>query len=722
MWKTIASPQAVDLVSLRVRESCFEMNSRQTIARHPSGTAITDRLTWWATLLAAWCMVARPIDLPRFWWDLACGRAVVAGTFFPSSSLLLLDQAADANWLGGVPGYLLWAAGGVTAVAAIPLIATTCLCWSAWRIAPALFRSPVVLASVPLLFWTIRSGLVPVSTFFDSLGLFATWWCLQREHRGPATWLILSGVFVIWANFGPNLWWGLLLIAVQGRPVVVRPWQLLAVVLGGCITPRGLWTWWDAGCQFLVNLSVTSAESWPAVIVLILVWLIWAVMSLTQGLGIERMGLLVIPLMAAIINPANVPLCGLWIWLDMLQCFRNHPGLPDRFGFLSRWGADMKACWCAAASVVMLLPALLLDSWGMGIGQEHRPGFGLSHRLDFRLLDLSHLPHKGSPWIAWSSAEAACGMLAWQGSAVQVLDHPRRAWLGGRWQQHADFIADLKGAHRGAYRRADGSWGGWKPQADRWQVDILAISARESELHRALVDTPWQPLDLDAPVVPYLSAEDIRLDPVVAEGLQQREFVEYGPWQPAINVYFGHGWRFDFGERIGWGTDPAAAIDQTELFRSFGLPLAGLRALLPVRRLSGSPALQRQLQLCHTDLAEQERRACGTIPQFRQQLLLHLGVAGVVPQLAGDRAALSNSGWLRHYDQGNLGQAADELRVQSPEGQYGAALLWLEAGDVERARTELTSLQNAFPSTPIGWVSRDWLERLPALNTVSQKP
>ena len=75
----------------------------------------------------------------------------MAGALRPAQHLLALDHASEASWLGGVPFFGLWSAGGIFALAAVPLIAALLLTRQIRRAAPrnagalaAVFLAPLI--------------------------------------------------------------------------------------------------------------------------------------------------------------------------------------------------------------------------------------------------------------------------------------------------------------------------------------------------------------------------------------------------------------------------------------------------------------------------------------------------------------------------------------------------------------------------------------------------
>src|SRR5690606_27537675 len=140
----------------------------------PTTSLLHSWLLWGWLVGMAGLLVQRPVDHPDLWWHLARGREVCAGSVSPSRTLLVLDEAGEADWLGGVPFYLGWEWGGVPALAVTPLCAAVTVIWLARHsLTRTLARA---LLGLPLIVWTMRAGLQPIPPIFDLAGMAATWW------------------------------------------------------------------------------------------------------------------------------------------------------------------------------------------------------------------------------------------------------------------------------------------------------------------------------------------------------------------------------------------------------------------------------------------------------------------------------------------------------------------------------------------------------------------
>lgn len=690
-------------------------------ARQASGSSLGG-IVW--TVLVAALLVQRPVSAPDYWWHLARGRAVVAGTLAPSRQLLTLDRAAEADWLGGVPFYLLWAQGGVFAVAVVPLAMIACLLWFVRR------RTDTVswlatMVGLPLWLWVIRDSLQPTPALFDAWSLVAVGTVLQSPQCASRRLLWIGLAFCVWANLSAQPLWGLLLLTLCAPPAESRARLAMAALLGGMLTPRGLLTWRDALLSFAPRAFAGAAEivdpRWPGMltdgagtsstVAFLLLWGGWASLRLPSGRDANTIARLAVPLLAAMTSRQHLPMCGIWLLLDWLASLPLTSPLPIRLPWRPK---------IVVAAGALLSMAIVIDATGNGLDQS-RFGVGVAQELDVRLLDVAALAVDESHAIAWAADARSAGVAAWIGGRIRLVDHPQRALLGRRWPLHEALIRDLLGAHRAAYRRDDGEWGGFVPRLAEWNASLLFVPAEDVPLNRALSGTTWRPVDLDSPTVPYVSTDDDFFARPILEVMQQEGFVEAGPWQPTTDNYAGRGWRYDGVEWMGFGPDPIPAIRQSQFFRFRDLPMASLRALLPVRRQASSRWLSNEFRRCQEKLAYQEWVRFGETSQFRRQAVL---------AIANDRHPTNLSPWLQpegrqppedvdqwtaslqHYLSGRMQEAVEALPLETDEGRYAAAMLWLESGESRRAIDEVRRLTSKASATHLQAAAVDWIGQI----------
>lgn len=669
-------------------------------------------------------LVVRPIETSDLWWSLARGREVFReATLAPSSQLLELDEAREADWLGGLPFYTLWSLGGVHALASIPLIAGLALAWSVWKQHSSDRPHLFLFLIFPLAVIVMRDGLQPSPVLYDLIGLLILGrWLVSSDSHPPSPFKIFL-LFLLWSNLGPEPLWGVLLLVAVAPASVLSPKLLLAAILGGICNPRGIFVWWDsailtAPLAFLDPANFHEihwkglflAPRWDSASVAFLtLWGAWVVHRVREKSGWEHLPRWSIPLLGAILSRANLPLCGMWILLDLLIA----PG--------ARSQPESKPKWLVPAYIGMFC-LVLVDAAGLGMRPSARLSWGISSANDIRLIDLDPLRDRPQPYVGWAADSRSAGMIAWLEGNVRLLDHPQRALLGGRWSEHSELMDDLITSHRARFRRDDGSWGGWVSQVAEWNVEVLMVPAENRELHRALVATPWQPIDLDAPSVPYVSADDLSFASVVLASIGQQHFVETGAWQPTVDVYASHGWRFDPIEAVGLGPDPGAAIRQSRFFRALNIPMASLRALFPMRQLSTDRALKEEFWACQSELAYQEWVTFGQSSRFRTFLLEFHPNRSVRsneshPWETLDRPLTpeESESWNRCaelYLSADLSAAAEALPRDRSDERYARAMIRLEAGETDRAIAELKPILTEGDDEGTTIAARYWLEQI----------
>jgi hypothetical protein len=579
----------------------------------------------------------------------------------------------------------------------------------------------------PLALWGLREGLQPVPEVFDLLGMLGLWWLILSSDRQRV--MAVFFLFLAWGNLGPRPIWGLLLLAGLSLRHSVGGWTWGAAILGGMATPRGFWTWIDSTILFapqsfyvLPMRNIASARGllggadWgPPEVLFLLLWAIWILSSRRDFPWKRQLPRFGIPLLAILLCRENLPESSLWIALDLFAGGKARSTAKSdseqietslkRFRW-QHWGTAAGGC---LAGLLMLADAVgLLDI-------KSRMGAGIAPEIDVRLLNADLLTKKGERVIAWAPDGRSIGCVAWLHGNTVPFDHPRRAWLGGRWREFVGLWNDVRLNRGPAYRREDETWGGWIQQMAGWKIGMLLIPVEDRMLHRSLVETSWKPGDLDSASIPYLSADDPRYFADIVEGLGQRYLVEAGAWLPAEEVYDSQGWRWDAMEQFGLGRDPRPPCLQAEIFRATGLPMASLRALRLARRQTLSGPLFQEWVNCQVALAWQEWTDFGKASSFRSEVVKTLGRLHDLPPIDGGldtRPETQFGESIPLYLQGRLTEALAALPLTNPEQHFAAAMLALELGDVARARDELSAGLDKNPERSIAVALRSWQQDL----------
>ncbi|QDU40959.1 hypothetical protein Mal4_53220 [Maioricimonas rarisocia] len=671
-------------------------------------------------LLLAVALVQRPLDSVDLWWHLARGREVLAGTIFPSRELLTLETLADASWLGGAPFFFAWSLGGVVALGFVPLAAGIALMFFGRLPVSRADKRFALIALSPLILYTVRDDLQAIPRLFDVLGLILTAQLLASSQAASRRRVVATLLlFAAWSNLASGPVWGLLLLMLHCGTRAASGTILLAAVVGGMLNPRGPLAWQDS---FVLLTASDSAFSAPetfttTMAVFLLLWLSWAGWFHVQHRWrlqplLVSVATFSIPLAAGLMCTRNVPLGGTWILIHLgllaaspvrQESSRSTPA-GRKSGSVDVWDVRLsRASWGMAVGITAVL--LMLDCGLLPLAGGKRPGWGIASSIDYRLVDPVWRTSPNESLLTWTPDAGCAGMVAWIGENLQLVDHPQRARLGGRWATHAGVVADIAGDHRAEYRRADGSWGGWRAQLAEWNVSLMAIPAG-SNLHEILSTTPWKSLDLDAPCIPYVSTNDLRFASLIVDVLRQQGFVEAGPWQPTLEIYDGHGWRIDLLQMLGLGIDPVPAVAQSRHFRALGLSMAAARALLPVAQTNHTTPVRREWLAVQKALAEQEEDTAGRVSPFRQAI--------VASATASNEPASSPllTKVVEQYRQGRLQEALEQLTGSSAEEAYAAAMLRLELGDTITALARLEEVVANGNDRVLTILAQSWLQQI----------
>lgn len=681
------------------------------------------------TLLTAWCLlvavsfVSRPLESVDLWWDLSRGREAARGVLRPCQNLLSLDHASEAAWLGGVPFFGIWSLGGIYALAAVPILLGLFLLWRVHASNANADRGATPLIVAPLLILAVRTGLEPTAWLWDLVGLSVTWAILRRGGGQRATLWRLGILFGLWANLGPRPLWGLMLVTLWPGLLAFRGRAVLVVMLAGLLTPRGPLTWIDSALLLAPSAFIPLAELTDArwrgfgladwnldSMAGALLWLVTAIAGWRATAGrasVSHVVMLAVPLATVLLARQNLAPAALWTALWWLIVRQEQQPV-----------ATVRRRWLRPAVMLVVTAVAIADAGGvLGHGSAGM-GWGLSQSIDPRLFDIDELIPREAPVTAWCADARSAGVAAWASRKLKLVDHPLRALLGGRTHLHAELRRDLLSAHQSRYRRNDGAWGGWAHVLREWRAEILIVPAEDGDLHRSLIETPWKLIRLDSPTAPYASGEQPRFDRAVVDVMLQQGFVETGAWQPSLDAYDPRGWRVDVPALFGFPPNPAPAIRQSQFFRSIKLPMAALRSLLPMRAAEGSAAVREEFLQCQEQLALDEQIMTGHVSLLRR---VALDVPGI-PESHSSPWLRTTFGWGDQIDgswrtcrdlyrDGRPQEAAQALTGEKTQMHYARGLLWLEAGDIDRARTSFERAAAASDES-VRIAARYWLAQM----------
>jgi hypothetical protein len=697
---------------------------------------------------SALLITLRPVSDSDFWWHMARGRAVMQGHLNCSAALITTETQSDADWLSGLPHYLLFSLGGYPLVCAGSVLFPLLLLWRIGRHARLQGHDLPVLTA-PLSLLLLRSGLQSSPGLADLLMMGFVWKLTSSQAQGNGQRLTLAILFCIWASLGERPLVGLLLL-------LFRPWmqprgeqspgvQFSTLLTAGlavaatCINPRGILALRDSARLMSADLHsdwrlanqygvatewmdsfLMSAWEPGLLMVLGIVASLRLVMSqmphssaftIVISMWTSSCG---VPIVLAMLCRANIPIASLWL---LCVCVSTPAAIASRS--LQSVIRGLGGC--------LLLGLIFADSCGRGPLPSSRLGWGISHQLDPRLLELpEHVTD--APWTIWAADRRTAGISLWLNVPSRLIDHPRQAFLGGRLVQHLALIQDLVGEHRAGYRREDGTSGGWHSKLKELQVDALIVPAEMIPLNRSLFRSTWKVIDLDSANVPYVSAEDLRFAETIVESIGQQGFVDAGPWQVDRSMFGGFGDRTDLVEIAGLGSDPLPAIRQSGFFRSLGLTMAALRTLLPLRQQAGwlsSGRLHQEFMICQQEAAWQEWIEFGGTSTFRALLM---NAAGPMDRSKTDQpkwqqlpSSMDRQTWepvISLYRLGRLYEAIAAIQGIDAEHFYAKGIMAMELGDLPSAAAAFRSVVETGEHGAVLLAAEFWLQQTTSfLNT-----
>ncbi len=643
-----------------MRSKVAKVESTSVADSAPSGksppTKNAVRFAYGVQWLAIACLAAvfafQPFSADDFWWQLSRGREVTSGSITPSQSLLSLESAAEADWLGGLPIFAVYQfLGGHGLMLCRVLLVAGCF---AWVLAPrqsAGFARPLAWFVVTLAMIALARRFNFTPAMFDSVAIVVLVGLMHRKsveadssssvRRNHAVGMVTAaGLFLVWSNMSPVILAGLIgwLAFSIAASLVADPghrtnWILAILMLaGGSINPRGVFAWTDSLSSIVPVWRNPSAlftgTPWqplfegltdPTAILFLLLTAIWVV---TQAFSRWRMPreLFCFAWMQwlAWSSLQNVSLATTWLAADMLMSWhRNGQYRSSNLGFSRSQRIGFLATTMGVA-VAMPLSGLVSTM-----------GWGIDASLDNRMLRMT-LQQTRPYGTAFADDTRSGGMLAWEmpqlreltvasdSDALRLQDVALRAVIAGRYADHRRVIDDLRQQRLMSYWRSDGSQGGYWLPLERRETTLLVVSNRDTELIRGLEPSIWKPLSLDSPVIPYAAAGDKHYARQMVQTLTNREIVEFQNWQYTFPSSTGS--LFD---RDRWGFAPVIvdadlAYRQAEVFRGMGLRYAALRVLFVGRQdFPESVPLACAMTRCQAELANAEIVAAGAPSWFR---------------------------------------------------------------------------------------------------------
>ncbi len=688
-------------------------------------------LVW--IVLAALLTTTFPISSDNLWWDLARGRAVCNGEFQPSRFLLGQSIPPESDWFAGVPGFLVYSIAGGSGL----------MLWKlgcAFAVAAVLIRlvsrpTFVVWCIVLLPLMVLSDAWDDPSTMMDVLFVVALQQMLLRWTSRPR-WTGVVGLLLfygVWANVGERIVLGLLALVIGLSPSLCNPLQrsrsaivILLASLATFANPRAWWVLRDSYVLTWPHLSesmlilklagwqtLTGTQPAPSTIAFIVLSVVgFACLCQASASRTEVIGG-VLMILSAVVCKNNVPFAAAWMtcavlpltqriectWFSRLLPLSMRQRLP---GF------------CLAACCVF---AVYTGS-GHWPGSSQRFGWGIHPRLEIRLCEEA-LKENDITGKVWCNDIRAAGMIAWlRPGLLQPQISPKLALLQGRLLEQMLLRQDLRNSMRAWHRREDGSTGGWWIPLMTSNTRLLMVSGNDLALIRALEPTIWRPLALDSPVVPYGMAGDPAVNDRIIEIMQQKDFVNLGPWTYSVPPSDGNDQWLDVWGSVTGRADQTGAVQQAGMFQAMNMPIAALRVLIPLLSQSGrNSGAEAEFAKCQFQLAFEEQQLLSRPSQWRQLICDKVdrpeGFSNwkmQTTELKPNAEQMQRA--AEFYVKGRLEESITLLTAEDAEVQYARACLLLEAGMPDECADMLTRLVQNFPDSPLKIVSQDVLFRL----------
>ncbi len=715
----------------------MSMSTRDNNAANQSSERRATNSAWsWELAGLVLLLTLHPIIAPDFWWHVSRGRAVWTGQINPSQSLLAFEANSDADWLGGLPWYLLFMNVGPSVICFGLAITAVIMANSISKSGDAQRQfSRTRIGLLILGFAAARNTWSPTPALFDAFGVIATWFLAGKIRRRGGR-IVTQGILVlclcelIWANFATLPLVGLVVtfarlnLADRNRfPPVGTRYQFglfACMLLAGSATPRGFlaffdslrillpWTCVDLGT--LAAAGILPRFNWPpsaelsAFVILCVVNLILLIRKSSAGIlaGWQDFGCLTLVILMAASSIANLGISGLFLMLWSIElCHSERPRETTTETEL----AMRRPEWIRYLSPLVLTAFALSVGGGAWPGSQTRLGWGLAPQLEPVLIEdiMAEFKLDGS---GYCSGAREAGLLAWlRPGLIRPADFPSRALLSGRLQEHVRIGWDLAHSRRDQHRRSDGSFGGWLNRLRERRTRLLLVSSDEYSIIRALDSSLWKALAIDTPSLPYGLVGDPSISRRLIDVQSTFDVIESGEWTYPKPPASGTGSHFDLW---GWLTgrhDRQIDLRLARTLVAMKRPVAALKVLKYGLQKRDDDA-RREFTAIQLSLAYREFLANGQATCWRMCAYLESGgdpflLSRVNP--AGESAFVSlpdgykmaASAYIKH----DFESAKNGLSASHPASLFALSQISLEEGNPQQAERWSKELIQRFPDS-----------------------
>ncbi|MCA9019704.1 MAG: hypothetical protein KDA74_06160, partial [Planctomycetaceae bacterium] len=421
-------------------------------------------------------------------------------------------------------------------------------------------------------------------------------------------------------------------------------------------------------------------------------------------------------------NQDSLAPCVIGISLLACQCLAAHPVSFNSLK-VSRYISPLMG---RAFLVIAVLVICLKTASGTLAGQSQRLGWGITPELDITLLAqaIGPVDYEGT---AHGMDIASTGMLTWikADRKIRPVRTLRQALLQGRLYEELSLNAELSHGWEFQHPRADNSWGGWWIRLKKRNCQLLLVPNGDTQTIRALVDSRWQPMSVDAAVIPYGWSGELLSSPKIVALLPVKDFLNRKQWTYSLPDPSGTPECSDWWGILTGSPNLHPALLQAQTFRAMELYTAALRVLHPLLQHYPTPAVRREFHLCQEELAYQEKLEIGhlhssllrsnaafdsrrasdvTLPPYAGPLMKEL----VEPRTVPDSLFRA----IEHYTRGDWESALKELTADDSESLYAKAQIQLESGDPEGAKATFQKLIQLHPDDQLANPSKNMVETL----------
>jgi len=666
-----------------------------------------------SVLLVAILSCAHPVSCDDLWWELSKGRAVAGGSLTPSADLVAAAIRSDANWLSGLPIYFAFVSLGMSGLMCLKVGAALAITGRLLRQSGRFdLLTGTVIATAIL---SARQAWEPSPLLFDTIGVMVVAMASEYWSKKPSFGRLIPLLLLMsmWANLGSRSIVGIAvaLNAVLRAPakLVIRTIGIAMLIVTCCLTPAGPMTLRDSlmitipqAAENFSFLHIAGSHPWwermgqaeaSAFALFCLVVLFHA----ARGRSSYPAAIFIAGQFLGAASSENLPLAAVWM-AAVATSQIDRSAAPVARGAVAIF---LRIQGILSAAVLGFACIAAANPWN-GCGSAF--GWGLDPRIQ---------PEAFAASIngATLTESAHCvglreaGLLSWHiREGVKPFDTPVTALLNGRLRDHVLLTTDLSKGWQIPHRRPDGSWGGWWSISRQRRTTALVVPSEDMKLINALEPSIWKPLSLNAVSIVYGRAGDAGCAQKIVDNLYLRQFVDRGTWTYQISSEESSSHVDVMSHLIG--TPPAYdSLRLARVFRAMNMHFAALKILTVFPR-DTHEQLQQEFNANQLALGYEERVHNGRSSRWRLNAWRLTARSDQLEETRQDVLNWSTAETLqgndliteavRFYVDGDSKTALDKLAGNLPEVIYARAMLLVESGQVENAKSLLDQLVTNF--------------------------